>query len=73
MFKMCQSIHHRQIKEINKEKLVRREQKAARAAAGEEVGPGSEDVDSEATARSFPMAGWRFDDDDDASSAPPLV
>ena len=73
MFKMCQSIQRRQIKEINKEKLVRREQKAARAAAGEEVGPGSEDVDSEATARSFPMAGWRFDDDDDASSAPPLV
>ena len=72
MFKMCQSIQRRQIKEINKEKLVQREQKAARAAAGEEVGTGSEDNDSEATARSFPMAGWRFDDDD-ASSAPPLV
>ena len=73
MFKMCQSIQHRQIKEINMEKLMRREQKAARAAASGEVGPGSEDNDSEATARSFPIAGWRFDDDDDASSAPPLV
>ena len=73
MFKMCQSIQHSQIKEINKEKLVQHEQKEARAAAGEEVGPGSEDVNSEATARSFPMVGWRFDDDDDASSAPPLV
>lgn len=70
MFKMCQSIQRRQIKEINKEKLVRREQKAARAAASEDVGPGSEDNDSDATARSFSMAGWRFDDDDDASSAP---
>ena len=75
MFKMCQSIQRRQIKEINWENLVRREQKAARAAAGEVVSPGSEDQDSEATARSFPMAGWRFDgdDDDDASSALPLV
>ena len=73
MFKMCQSIQRRQIKEINREKLVRHEQKAARAAAGEVVSPGSEDQDSEATARSFLMAGWRFDDDDDASSAPPLV
>ena len=53
---------------------MRREKKAARAVAGEEVGPGSEDRDSEATYRSFPMAGWHFyDDDDDASSAPPLV
>ena len=71
MFKMCQSIQHRQI--INKEKLVRREQKVARDAAGEVVSPGSEDNDSEATAQSFPMAEWHFDDDDDASSAPPLV
>ena len=52
---------------------MRREQKAARAAAGEEVGPRSQDNDSEATARSFPMAEWRFGDDDDALSAPPLV
>jgi hypothetical protein len=73
MFKMCQSIQHRQVKEINKDKLVRRQKKAERAAAGEEVGPGSEDNDSVATARSFPMAGWHFDEDDNASSAPPLV
>ena len=70
---MCQSIQHRQIKEINKDKLMRHEQKVARVAAGEEVGPGSEDNDSEAIARSFLMVGWHFDDDDDASSAPPLV
>ena len=73
MFKMCQSIQRRQVKEINKGKLVRRQKKAERAAAGEEVGPGSEDIDSVATARSFPLEGWHFDDDDDASSAPPLV
>ena len=70
---MCQSIQRRQIKEINKDKLMRHEQKVARVAAGEEVGPGSEDNDSEAIARSFLMVGWHFDDDDDASSAPPLV
>ena len=52
---------------------MRRQKKAERAAAGEEVGPGSEDIDSVATARSFPLGGWHFDDDDDASSAPPLV
>ena len=57
MFKMCRSIQRRQIKEINRVKLVRHEQKAARAAAGEVVSPGSEDNESEATARSFPMAG----------------
>ena len=73
MFKMCQSIQRRHIKEINREKLVRHEQKAARVAAGEVVSLGSEDKDSEATDRSFPMVGWRFDDDDDASSAPSLV
>ena len=72
---MCQSIQRRQVKEINKGKLVRRQKKAERAAAGEEVGPGSEDIDSVATARSVPLEGWHFDDDDDddASSAPPLV
>ena len=57
MFKMCQSIQRRQVKEINKGKLVRRQKKAERAAAGEEVGPGSEDKDSVATARSFPLEG----------------
>ena len=51
---------------------MRRQEKAERAAAGEEVGPGSEDNDSVATARSFPLEGWHFDGDD-ASSAPPLV
>jgi hypothetical protein len=76
MFKMCQSIQHCQIKETNRGKLERRLRKAERAVAGEEVGPGSEDSDSVAMTRSFPLAGYRFDDDDDdddAASAPPLV
>ena len=72
LFKMCQSMQRRPVKEINKDKLVRHQRKAERVAASEEVAPGSEDSDNVPTARSFPMAGWRFDNDDDASSAPPL-
>ena len=35
--------------------------------------PGPEDRDSEISEVSFPLAKWRFDDDDDAASAPPVV
>ena len=51
---------------------MRRQQTVVCAAAGEEVAPGSQDNDGEAITHSFPMAGWRFDDND-ASSAPPLM
>jgi hypothetical protein len=74
MFMMCQSMQRRQLRDINKDKLLRRQKKAERAAAREDVLAGSEDRDSVTTPRSFPLANWRFDDDvDDASSAPPLV
>jgi hypothetical protein len=74
MFMMCQSMQRRQLRDINKDKLMRHQKKVERDAAGEVVQARSEDHDSEATQRSFPLANWRFNDDaDDASSAPPLV
>lgn len=72
-FKMCQPIQRHHIMEVNRGKLERRQKKAKRASAGEQTMLVSEDRDSGATTRSFLLEGWRFDDDDDASSVPPLV
>ena len=74
MFKMCQSIQKKQLKDSNRIKAWQRAYKAHKAQKSgipDQADP--EDQDSQLSAYSFPMANWRFDDEDDASSHPPVV
>ena len=74
LFKICQSIQNKRFMEGNHYKAELRELKAKRAAeTGVPAPAGHEDVDSVPSEVSFPLANWRFDDDDDASSMPPVV
>ena len=74
LFKICQSIQKKQFMEGNRYKAELRELKAKRAAeTGVPAPAGHEDRDSVPSEVPFPLAGWRFDDDDDASSAPPVI
>ena len=74
LFKIWQSIQKKQFREGNRYKVDLRRLKAQMGAeTGEPQPAGFEDHDSIPSAVSFPLAGWRFDDDDDASSAPPVV
>ena len=73
-FKMCQSIQRKQVRDINRSKAGHRSYKKKSAEKkGVPVVFAPEDCDSEVSEVSFPMANWRFDDDDDATSAPPVV
>ena len=74
LFKMCQSIQKRQIKDVNRSKASHRayiQRQAERKHEPVRFAP--EDQDSEVTDYSFPLANWRFDEDDDAASGPPVV
>ena len=74
MFKMCQSIQKKQGMDSNHIKAEQRSLKAHKAQqSGIPAPPGPEDKDNQLTDYSFPMANWRFDDDDDASSMPTVV
>ena len=74
LFKMCESIQRNQVRDINRAKAGHRAYKAKSAEKkGVPIVYAPEDHDSEVSEVSFPMANWRFDDDDDASSAPPVV
>jgi hypothetical protein len=74
MFKMCQSIPKKQLKDSNRVKAEQRAYKAHKAQhSGTPAQPSPEDKDSRLTDYSFPMANWRFDDEDDASSQPSVV
>ena len=74
MFKMCQSIQKKQLKDSNRIKAEQRAYKARKAQqSGTPAQPGPEDKDSQLSDYYFPMANWRFDEEDDASSQPPVV
>jgi len=75
LFKLCHSIERKKVKDGNRVKAELRSYKAKKAEqSGTPAPPGPEDTDSQITDYSFPMANWRFDDDDDdASSMSPVV
>jgi hypothetical protein len=74
MFKMCQSIQKKQLRDSNRIKAEQRAYKAKKAQqSGILAQAGPEDKDSQLSEYSFPMQNWRFDDEDDASSHPPVV
>ena len=74
MFKMCRSIQKKQVRDSNRIKAEQHSFKAHKAQqSGIPAPPVPEDRDSQLTDYSFPMANWRFDDDDDASSMPQVV
>ena len=71
---MCPSIQKKQLKDSNRIKAEQRVYKAHKAQqSGVLAQPGLEDQDSQLSTYSFPMANWRFDDEDDASSHPSVV
>src|SRR3954467_3015763 len=73
LFKMCQSIQKKQLKDSNRVKAEQRAYKAHKAQqSGTPAQPGPEDQDSQLIEYSFPMSNWLFDDKDDASSKPPI-